>query len=157
MDATRFLVTEDAGRLARWLRLLGYDTALAKNLSLSELYRKAYNEGRIVLTRNRRIGASSLFRVIQLQSQDFSEQLQQIRCELRLPEQPVGLFSRCDRCNVPVEQIEKPQVEDRVPPYVYQTQERFSRCPSCGRVYWKATHCASIRRVIDQACGGFHA
>ncbi len=148
--SVRFLVTEECGRLARWLRLMGYDTAIGPTKSLTELYRWAYNEGRIVVTRNRKVGASCLFRVIQLTSTERDAQLRQITQELRLPVHEAQFFSRCDVCNVPVQPIAKTQVKDRVPPYVYTHQEAFHACPSCQRIYWAATHWQRACAVFEK-------
>ena len=139
-EAVKFLVTEECGRLARWLRLMGYDTAQATMQSLTELYRMAYSQHRIVVTRNSRVSASCLFPVIHLNSPLLEEQLRQLLRELKLELDDIRFFTRCDRCNVPVEEMEKPLVRDLVPPYVYRTQERFFSCPSCQRIYWPATH-----------------
>ena len=146
----KFLVTEECGRLARWLRLMGHDTAIGRTQSLSALYRQAYNESRVVVTRNRRVSASCLFRVIQLTSTERDDQLRQITTALGLPVEAERLFSRCDVCNVPVETIERTQVKHKVPLYVYQTQETFHACPSCHRIYWAATHWQRACKVFDQ-------
>jgi uncharacterized protein with PIN domain len=141
----RFLVTDEGVRLARWLRLMGYDAASMAARPLSALYRSAYRDGRIIVTRNRRVRPGRLLRVIQLESQEFEEQLRQVMraCALALGE--TRMFSRCDACNVPLEPAEKAQVKDRVPPYVFQTQQAFRRCPACQRIYWAATHSDRIR------------
>jgi hypothetical protein len=136
----KFLVTEESGRLARWLRLCGYDTLQMPAQPFSELYRRAFNESRIVVTRNERVRAGCLFRVVHLHSQELDGQLRQLMQELGLPLSEAQAFTRCDVCNVAVEPIDKPLVKDRVPPYVFQTQARFHRCPSCHRIYWAATH-----------------
>jgi len=149
-QAVKFLVTEECGRLARWLRLMGHDTLLVQRLPFTELYRNAYNEQRIVLTRNRRIGASCLFRVIHLSSPLLEDQLRQVLQELRLPINQEHLFTRCDVCNVPVEPIEKPCVKDRVPPHVYHKQQEFYICPSCHRIYWAASHWQRARAVFER-------
>lgn len=146
----RFLATQEVGRLARWLRLMGFDTARVEGLSVSELYRTAYSERRIVLTRNARIGTSHLFRVIHLRSPHLEDQLRQLLSELHLTIDEETLFTRCDVCNVPVEPIEKPRVKDRVPPHVYHTQQTFHTCPSCHRVYWAATHWQRARALLEK-------
>ena len=146
----KFLVTEECGRLARWLRLMGYDAALGTAQSLSALYRQAYNEGRVVVTRNRRIGASCLFRVVQLGSDELDGQLLQLLRDLQLPREDAGWFTRCDVCNVTLQPIEKPHVKSRVAPYVYDTQQAFYVCPACQRVYWAATHWQRARRFLDR-------
>ncbi len=146
----RFLVTEECGRLARWLRLMGHDAELcATQPPLTELYRRACNEQRVLLTRNRRINASCLFRVIHVERASLPDQLRQIVRDV--PEAASGeRFSRCDRCNAPLESIEKALVKDRVPEFVYQTHSAFRTCPSCRRVYWAATHARRIAAVLDQ-------
>ena len=136
----RFLVTDECKRLSRWMRLAGYDVELTPAVPLSVLYRRAYNEGRLVVTRNRRVKPSGLFRVVIIASHQLEGQLKQLVREAGLRIDATRLFSRCDRCNVELKGIEKPMVKTRVPSYVYQTQEDFYACPSCQRIYWAATH-----------------
>lgn len=138
--AVKFLVTNECGRLARWLRLMGYDTVWVKGFSPTELYRQAYTERRVVLTRNRRIRASCLFRVVHVTSPVLDEQLRQLIRELGLIVDEEQLFTRCNLCNVPVEPIEKVQVKSRVPPHVFHNQRQFFTCPACQRIYWAASH-----------------
>ena len=135
-----FLVTDECWRLTRWLRLLGYDTASRTARPLSALYRHAYNEGRIVVTRNRSVRASCLFPVVQLTSEALEPQVSQLMREVRLTIDQEQAFTRCDQCNVGLSSIEKSRVTDRVPPYVFRTQQQFFTCPACHRIYWAATH-----------------
>lgn len=148
--AVKFLATQEVARLARWLRLLGYDTARAEGSSLSELYQQAYNEQRVILTRNTRVKASRLFRVVQLRNQQLEDQLRQVIDELQLMIDDEALFTRCDVCNVPLEPIEKSRVKDRVPPHVYHTQQTFWTCPSCRRIYWAATHWQRAKALLER-------
>jgi uncharacterized protein with PIN domain len=134
------LVTDESQRLARWLRLMGHDAALMAARPLAALYQRAYREGRVVVTRNRWVRPGGLCRVVTLQSERLEDQLRQLLGELPLTIDARRLFTRCDRCNVPADPIEKSQAQSRVPPYVFQTQEAFHACPSCGRIYWAATH-----------------
>ena len=136
----RFLVTDESRRLARWLRLMGFDTEIANGAAKPELSLRAHNERRIVVTRNRRIVGGTLFKVVQLASTTLDDQLKQLAQELRLPLDEERLFTRCDRCNVSLDPIERSDVKDRVPPHVHKTQQAFFTCPSCRRVYWAATH-----------------
>ncbi|MBI2105062.1 MAG: hypothetical protein HYT90_05770 [Candidatus Omnitrophica bacterium] len=148
-DSHRLLVTEESGRLARWLRLMGYDVAMGAPRPLAALYRQAYNESRTIITRNRRVQPGRLIRVVHLSSAQLAEQLRQLMRELGLRVEPGQAFSRCDICNVAVEPVEKAAVKDRVPPYVFETQPAFHRCPVCQRVYWAATHYDRARRFFD--------
>lgn len=150
----RFLLTGELARLARWLRLMGYDAVSAPSTEpLPDLYCRAHDEGRVLLTRNRRIGPSCLFRVVQIASPALEAQLRQLVGELGVSPARQA-FSRCDRCNVAVEPVEKAAVEGRVPAYVYQTQAAFTRCPSCERIYWAATHQRRIAAVLERVTRG---
>ena len=66
---------------------------------------------------------------------------------------PDRLFTRCFICNVPVDDASREEVEGKVPPYVFATQERFVRCPDCGRIYWSATHVANATRWLEDVLG----
>lgn len=147
--SAKFLVTEECGRLARWLRLMGYDAATTGAQPLNDVYRRAYNESRIVITRNRWVAASRLVRVIHVDSVKRDEQLRQVVRDAGLTLEPARRFTRCDRCNVEVQPLPKVQVQDRVPPYVFATQTQFHTCPICGRIYWPATHEARIRSTLE--------
>ena len=146
----RFLVTEECGRLARWIRLMGHDTVTMAAQPLSELYRRAYTEHRIVITRKGRVRASSLFRVVQLQHRELEAQLKQLVRELRLPVEPANAFTRCDVCNLELEPVPKDAVQARVPAYVFETQTTFHRCVGCRRIYWAATHWERALRLFDR-------
>jgi uncharacterized protein with PIN domain len=146
----KLLVTDECVRVARWLRLMGYDAALAPARPLARLYRQAYNERRAIVTRNRHVGGGALIRVVQLGHTLLEEQLKQLMRELNLTVDADRAFSRCDRCNVELAPIEKAAVHSRVPPYVHQTQDAFRTCPSCHRIYWAATHWQRACRFFDR-------
>lgn len=136
----RFLADRMVGKLARWLRLLGYDTAYLPQLSPLGVMREARQQQRIILTRDsrllRRKDAPSL---VFIQSDRFREQLKQVVEELRLD--PVKyLLSRCSACNAQLRPVMKAEARDRAPEYVWRTQEEFRACPECRRLYWGATH-----------------
>lgn len=135
-----FLADRMVGRLAKWLRILGYDTAYLPQLSPLGLIREARRQGRMILTRNTRLLRSKdVPPLVFVQSDHFREQLRQVVDECHLdPSQ--ALFTRCAECNQLLEEIQKETVRDRVPEYVWQTQDEFRRCPACQRIYWGATH-----------------
>lgn len=136
----RFLADRMVGKLARWLRLLGYDTAYLPQLSPEGVMREARRQERIILTRDSRImrrkdAPALLF----IESDRFREQLSQVVKALRLD--PVEhLLTRCSECNERLQPIAKDNVRDRVPEYVWRTQAEFRCCPECRRLYWGATH-----------------
>jgi uncharacterized protein with PIN domain len=129
---------------------MGYDAAAQVAQPLSDLYRRAYREQRIVVTRSRRIGASCLFRVVHVRSEQLEEQLSQLIRDLSLTMERSRTFSRCDRCNVEVPRIAKSQVKADVPPSVFERQQEFYRCPSCQRVYWAATHWQRASQFLER-------
>ena len=146
----KLLVTEECGRLARWLRLMGHDTKQMATYPVSQVYLTAYNEQRRIITRNRKVRDGRLVRVLQLESTVLEDQLRQVAQGLGLAADETRWFRLCDRCNVEVEVIDKSAVQGRVPPYVYQTQDTFHICPSCQRIYWAATHWQRTRTLLKR-------
>ena len=142
-----FLADRMVGKLARWLRLLGYDTTYLPQLSPEGVMREARRQGRIILTRDSRIlRRKDAPPLVFLKGDHFREQLKQIVGELRLD--PVEqLLTRCSECNVRLQPMTKAEARDRVPEYVWQTQEEFRHCPVCHRIYWGATH---KERMLDE-------
>jgi uncharacterized protein with PIN domain len=141
----RFAADRMLGRLATWLRLIGQDTTYGAHLSGRTLVRHGREEGRIILTRDRR-----LLRVrpqpplIFIESDHFRDQVRQVVAACQL-DPFARVFTRCSRCNQPLQEAAREQVADRVPPYVFATQQRFARCPRCQRIYWAATHLDRLR------------
>ncbi|MCK4680254.1 Mut7-C RNAse domain-containing protein [bacterium] len=152
-DRPAFIADAMLGRLARALRMLGLDTQYRPDIDDNELKMTALREGRVILTRDREVADTSLpVTVLLVESDHVEEQLLQTARAFRIA--PGGrLFSRCLICNVEVEDVEKCEVRERVPEYVYETQERFSRCPSCGRIYWAGTHVERAREWLERVLG----
>ena len=143
----RFLADNMLGRLATWLRLLGYDTVYLPEASDPELARVARAEDRVLLTRDVELTRRRGIRPLLIESEKVDQQLQQVFRTLKLTARDA--FSRCAECNIPLDQIDKETVRGQVPPYVFQTQERFLRCPRCQRVYWRGTHWARMLAHIE--------
>jgi hypothetical protein len=127
-----FLVERHLGRLARWLRLLGYDAALVERPPA------VVPPGRVLLTRRRRLCGRR--GVVWVAADRLEDQLRQVITELGLRPSPARRFSRCLDCNRPVEPASREEVAGLVPDYVLHTAERFTRCPACGRVFWPGSH-----------------
>ena len=146
--ATRFAVDKMLGRLASWLRIIGQDATYGPHLSGRTLTRHARSEGRTVLTRDHRLlREAAPPPVMLIESDHFREQLRQVVESFGL-DPFARLFTRCIRCNEPVAPVHKADVEHRVPPYVFASQERFVCCPRCRRIYWPATHDARVRAEL---------
>ena len=145
-----FLADAALGRLATWLRLLGYDTLYARDARGAELIRRAAAEGRILLTRNTQLmRRRALPPHVLVVSNDFRAQLQQVvdACGLT---GAAAFLARCSRCNTPLEGVDGAAVRAHVPRYVGETQTSFARCPTCARIYWPATHVERMRRELDR-------
>jgi uncharacterized protein with PIN domain len=142
----RFLVDGTVGKLARWLRVLGFDAAYVSECEAAAIARLARQSGRTVLTRSRevadRLGGSSIL----IESEHLRGQLEQVvESAGRDACRP---FSRCNVCNRRLERVDKETVRGRVPEFVYATQESFSTCPECGRYFWHGTHYANMLEQV---------
>jgi uncharacterized protein with PIN domain len=135
----KFAADRMLGRLVKWLRVLGCDVIYGPHLTGYGLIRAARAEGRLILTRDRRLKQKQPPQFIFIDSDHYRDQLQQVirECGMKPRER---LFSRCLECNAVLQYRDKEAVEKLVPPYVYASQDRFSWCPVCRRIYWPATH-----------------
>lgn len=135
------------GTLAKWLILLGHDVVYFPRIDDEELVALAVRQGRTILTRDRRLAQRRAARDhVLVRSQNLTEQIRQVLDERRLRVRRDSLFRRCVKCNRRTRRVPRRAVREAVPAYVFRTQERFTRCPDCGRIYWKATH---VSRMIE--------
>jgi uncharacterized protein with PIN domain len=141
------------GRLARWLRILGYDTRYEAHLEDAALVRRALQEERVILTRDRTLPEE--FRVpalVLVEAERPEEQLRELVTRFQLDTEG-RLFTRCSRCNAALEAVARDQIAERVPPRVFRDHDHFKRCPGCGRIYWEGSHADRIRDAIRRALG----
>jgi uncharacterized protein len=144
----RFVADRMLGRLARWLRLLGYDVLYGSNFSGRGLVEAARREGRVALTRDRRqLRDPDRPPLVFVDDDAVRDQLRQVVRELGLDPWS-GLFRRCVECNGEVEDVDREAAAGRVPPFVLATQERFRRCRRCGHLYWHATHVERVHAEL---------
>jgi uncharacterized protein with PIN domain len=142
----RLLADATLGRLAKWLRILGYDTAYQAEPDEFAVLRLARAEGRLLLTRNRALAAHPGMRALLITSDELDNQLRQVRDVIGFP--PEEAQSRCPVCNEPLVDADSELVAARVPPYVRRTHMRFSLCVSCDQVYWRGTHWQRMQALI---------
>jgi uncharacterized protein with PIN domain len=146
----RFAADAMLGRLARWLRLLGFDCAYPREVSDEALVRLAAAEGRTVLTRDRRLPEQWwLPDIYVVRAEEVGEQLAEVIRQFDLASS-VRVLSRCNECNRALEPVPRAAVSGRVPPRVLELHDAFSECRACGRVYWEGSHAARIRRLVDR-------
>ena len=136
----RFFCDEQLGKLARWLRIIGLDAKYQRKIDDSKLLSQARKEQRIILTRVSKLAEKDpQAQVVLLKTNYPAHQLREV-VEIFKHQVQIKVFSRCAACNGEIEPVPKCEVESLVPPYVAQTQERFTRCKTCGKIYWQATH-----------------
>lgn len=148
----RFVVDAMLGRLARWLRIMGFDVLYPKDLSDDQLVALVNQEERTLLTKDERLLREKKVDGYLVRSQRWEDQLREVLDEFRLRDQ-VAPFSRCLECNRLLEVVSKAEVAECVPDRVYQVQDRFYRCSSCHRVYWNGTH---VERMVKKLESIFH-
>jgi hypothetical protein len=148
----RFVADAHLGRLARDLRLLGFDTVYANDIGDDALARLAAAERRILLTRDRALlMRREVTHGCYLRAARPEEQLAYLVRRLQL----CGLirpFSRCTACNTAVEAVPPSAVESALPPGVRRRHAHFWRCAGCGRVYWQGSHWRAMAGRIARLC-----
>jgi uncharacterized protein with PIN domain len=136
----KFAVDRMLGRLAKWLRILGYDTLFDAHVPTSVILAHAKRDGRVFLTRDTRLPSlARLTDTFIVQSEEYKEQLREVVNHFQL-DISSGLFTRCTICNEEIKTVEKAVVKDRLPEQSAASYNRFYQCPKCRRVYWGGTH-----------------
>ena len=149
----RFILDAMLGGLARWLRILGYDTAFDPAIPDAELVRRGLAEGRHILTRDR--GIPEEWRVsgcTVLEVDEPDGQLKEVLGRFNL-EVGAKLFSRCTVCNALLESISREDARSRVPPRVIELHDNFAFCSGCDRVYWEGSHTERMRARLKAILG----
>ncbi len=150
----KFILTKELGRLAKWLRILGYDTAYFNQDNLSSLIIQALSSQRIILTRNQRLAKQySEIKIMVIQKEKIKEQIAEVVKELKIYPGQSQMFTRCIICNEALIEIEKEKAKNRVPEYVFKTQENFITCLKCNRIYWQGTHWGNVTKTLEEIIG----
>lgn len=149
----KFVVDGHLGKLAAYLRLLGFDTLWSSDPSDAQLAEVSAAQRRVLLTRDR--GLLKRTEVTHgglIHSKEPREQLSEVvaRFDLRRAARP---FSRCLRCNTPLEPVPEESVADRMPPGVRGLYDEVFRCAGCDRVYWKGTHWHRMQALLARVLG----
>jgi uncharacterized protein len=146
----RFVADSMLGKLAKWLRVLGFDTLYA-NLQHQEQLDAYRDQGYLLLTRHRRwCGQPG---VLCLAANDPVEQLREVVAAVPIERPDLRRLKRCLRCNTLLEQAERRLVVGHVPDYVLVTSKMFYRCPECRRFYWPGSHPQRMAQWIHSALG----
>jgi len=156
-DTPKFIVDCNVGKLARWLRLMGYDACFFDGEDDSELVAIAKTEGRVILSRDarimkRRLITSGRIKAVLIDSDQPERQIRQVIDTLGLDSR-FKPFTVCLECNQPLVERAKDEVAELVPPYVFKTQNYFRQCPACKRIYWRGTHWQAMTKRLESLRG----
>ena len=151
----RFAADAMLGRLARWLRVLGYDTWYDIRVPDAELVRLAETEERVLLTRDRHLLRELRpARALEVRQDDPLQQLHDVVRALAL-EPPATLFTRCLLCNAPLEDLAREEAAPLLPAGVQDVPGPVRRCPVCARLYWDGSHVRRMRAALERDLPGW--
>lgn len=146
-DRPRFSADEMLGSLARWLRIMGYDTIYHKDQDDTEIVTQALEEGRYLLTRDRELALRAGKWGLYIEGDDIVGQLMQASKAFGLSLDESS--TRCTLCNGELETLSPEEVGDEVPEGALSDNDEFYRCSNCGKLYWKGSHWIDIRAKLD--------
>lgn len=144
----RFIADVMLGRLARWLRFLGFDTLYYPDISDTKLINIAREQDRFLLTRDSRlIKRKGLRNYLLIRDNNSYHQLLQVLKEFKIKE--INSFSRCVVCNGQLIKIsDKIQIKNSVPEHVFLQYKEFFRCNNCGKIYWEGSHSKKFKENV---------
>jgi uncharacterized protein len=151
MSEVRFLADRTVGRLAKWLRLAGFDCEFAPQADSDQFISRGRAESRVLLSRDTALKhQAGDLPLVFLQSDHAEDQLKQVMKECSISIRCKKILSICSICNSPLETLSKQEVRGIAAPYIFATQDTFRRCPSCGRIFWPGTHKGKIIAKLKQ-------
>lgn len=145
----KFVCDVMLGTLAKWLRILGFDTKYSKDFEDEEILKIAEEENRVVLTRDKLL-ANKAKKAVYINERSLDEQIKKVLNELKINVDEGKILTRCILCNVKVEKIEKEKVKGKVPSHVFEIHDEFWICPNCKRIYWAGTHWQNMEEKIKE-------
>jgi uncharacterized protein with PIN domain len=154
----KFIADNNVGKLARWLRLIGYDTLLFKQKDDGQMIKIALSENRVILTKDtqfmkRRLVTNGKLKTIHIKQDDPKLQVQEVVKTLNL-NYHFKPFSLCLECNRALIARDKEEVKNLVPAQVVETQTQYTQCPACHRIYWPGTHWQAMVKKLQDLQGG---
>jgi len=153
MTAPRFVVDAMLGRLARWLRAMGYDTLYLGQAGDRRLLQLALTEERILVTRDRRLARLAHPTGCLIHSERLDDQIAEAVAALTLAPDEAEWLSRCLECNGRLEPRERARLEGVVPEHVFAAHQDFMGCPDCGKIYWPGTHADQMLARLGRLLG----
>ncbi len=148
--AKRFVADNMLGRLARWLRMMGYDTLYVKSGDDREIADISAREGRVLLTRDRQLTLRKGVIALYIGEVDLEKQLEHVAREFSLSFREKEM--RCSDCNGVLRDAAPDEVRSHVPDGVLGRNDRFCICTSCSKIYWRGSHWNRIADVASRCC-----
>ena len=147
----KFITDASLGRLAKWLRLLGYDTVVFTKEAGRDLMRQANAERRIVLTRRHDMTERQFSGILHLITDvDAGRQINDVIEKFSLKTDRQKMFGICLECNEKLSTVSREEVRDLVPQYVFENCTEYNRCPKCRKIYWTGTHERNALRFMKK-------
>jgi len=149
----KFVCDTMLARVARWLRIIGVEAEYYGVIDDDLLIEKRPKDA-ILLTRDRELADRAEAQPCYfVRSTKIWDQLKEIAGRFGINIDWENILSLCPNCGTDLEPAEKSQVRGLVPPFVYATIEQFYRCPSCGKIFWEATHTRGMKRILERTFG----
>jgi uncharacterized protein with PIN domain len=150
---TKFIADNNVGKLARWLRLIGYDTVLFRRKDDAQMIKMALGENRVILTKDaqfmkRRMVTGGTLKTVYIEQDDPELQVGEVVKTLSL-DYKFKPFSRCLECNRALVARDKGGVKGLIPARVFETQAQYTQCPGCHRIYWPGTHWQAMVKKLE--------
>jgi uncharacterized protein with PIN domain len=147
----KFIADIMVGKLARYMRMAGYDVMYINTASDDQIIKIARETDRIILTRDslmlaRREFKKGIIKYLYIKEDKLENQLDQIKLDLKVSLKPNLI--RCIECNEKLIKVKKEDVKNKIPPYVYKTQKNFLYCKKCDKYYWRGTHYQNIKNTF---------
>ncbi|PIV23265.1 MAG: hypothetical protein COS40_04260 [Deltaproteobacteria bacterium CG03_land_8_20_14_0_80_45_14] len=154
MGGMKFIVDRMLGRLAKELRMLGYDTVFYRGDNAYQMIKLAREEDRVILTRNTKlIPKRSEDRLVRIMEDKTPLQLKELIQKKVISLYEENLFSRCLLCNILLDKIPREEAKGKVPDFIFYQQKEFSRCPRCLRIYWRGSHQENMQKKVKELFG----
>ena len=147
----KFIADIMVGKLAKYLRMAGYNVLYKNTVTDDEIIKIALKTGRTVLTRDslmliRKEFKKGIIKYLLIRDDKLKKQLEQVQSELNFSLKPNLI--RCVECNCRLVKVKREDVKNKVPPYVYKTHQNFMYCKKCDKYYWRGTHYHNIKNVF---------
>jgi len=147
---TRFILDVHLGKLARWLRLLGFDCLYQNDFEDGHIVDLAVEEERIILTRDRGIlKRKAVTHGYCIRSENVQEQIREVVRRFDLRDQ-IRPFERCPRCNSNLEHVSKEDIREELEPGTAANYQEFLRCTECQQLYWEGAHFKTLGDAIGR-------